>query len=316
MHSNKIKFGIVGVGKIVHDQHLPSIYKNEDYELIAVASRNSSLDNVSSYYSIEEMLAATPELEAVALCMPPQGRYEVARFALKKGLHVMLEKPPATTVSEVVQLAELAAEQEVSLFTTWHSRHASAVTKTKSLLEHTGIQAVKLEWKEDVRKWHKNQEWIWQAGSLGVFDAGINGLSILTHILPEPIFVQSSELIVPKNKAAPIAANITLSTPSFIPIEANFDWRHSGPEQWNIEITTSEGVYLLSGGGVSLSLDGKPVEGIAPQSKHTEYESIYAHFAELLASSGSDVDIKPLKLTADAFMLGDRINDIEFIDHT
>lgn len=314
MHSNKIKLGIVGVGKIVHDQHLPSIYKNESYELLAVASRNSSLDNVKSYSSIEQMLAATPALEAVALCMQPEGRYEVARLALQKGLHVLLEKPPATSVSEVEQLAELAAQQGVSLFASWHSRHAVAVEKTKSLLAQAQVESVKLEWKENVRKWHKNQEWVWQAGSLGVFDAGINGLSILTHILAEPIFAQNSQLIFPNNKAAPIAAKMALNTPSSIPIEAIFDWRHSGSEQWNIEVVTDQGIYELSQGGAVLTLNGNSVDGIPAPSKHAEYQSIYAHFAELIENSRSDVDVTPLKLTEDAFKLGERASDREFID--
>ena len=33
-------------------------------------------------------------------------------------------------------------------------------------------------------RWHPGQEWIWQAGGFGVFDPGINALSIVTRILP------------------------------------------------------------------------------------------------------------------------------------
>ncbi len=37
--------------------------------------------------------------------------------------------------------------------------------------------------KEDVRRWHPGQDWIWEAGGFGVFDPGINALSILTEVL-------------------------------------------------------------------------------------------------------------------------------------
>ena len=58
-----IKIAIVGVGKIVRDQHLPAIAKNDDFELIATASRNGTVDGVPAFTSIEEMLDAVPEIE-------------------------------------------------------------------------------------------------------------------------------------------------------------------------------------------------------------------------------------------------------------
>ena len=51
-----------------------------------------------------------------------------------------------------------------------------------------------MDWKEDVTHWHPGQKWIWQAGGLGVFDPGINGLSILTRIMPHGIFLTGAEL--------------------------------------------------------------------------------------------------------------------------
>ena len=81
MVDSKIKLAIVGVGKIVKDQHHPSISKNPDYELVATASRNGFLDGVESFKSIENLLAARNDLDAVCLCMPPQYRFNAAKFA-------------------------------------------------------------------------------------------------------------------------------------------------------------------------------------------------------------------------------------------
>lgn len=52
------KLAIVGVGKIVRDQHLPAIAGNPDFELICTASRHGTVDGVSSYGTIEAMLEA------------------------------------------------------------------------------------------------------------------------------------------------------------------------------------------------------------------------------------------------------------------
>ena len=111
-----IKLAIVGVGKIVRDQHLPSIANNADFELIATASRHGTVDGIPAFTTIKAMLDAVPEIDAVSLCMPPQYRYEAAYKALSAGKHVFLEKPPGATLSEVADLENLAKSKGVSLF--------------------------------------------------------------------------------------------------------------------------------------------------------------------------------------------------------
>lgn len=304
MSSNKLKLGIVGVGKIVRDQHLPAIIKTDVFEVSATTSRNATLDDVDAYKDIETMLESV-ELDAVALCMPPQYRYAAAELALSKGKHVLLEKPPGATVSEVDQLVALAQKNQVSLYATWHSRHAVAVERAKSILAERLLESVSLTWKEDVRKWHPGQEWIWQAGGLGVFDPGINGLSILTHCLHSPAFVTKADLSFPLNKAAPIAASIDFKTASGVVIKGEFDWRVSGAEAWSIDFNTKQGLLQVLDGGARLVLDG--VEQIIPvHSEHGEYESIYSGFASLINKAQIDVDLAPLKLVADAFLLASR----------
>jgi len=307
-----IRLGIVGVGKIVRDQHLPSIGKNPAFNLVATASRNASVDGVEAFTDIESMLEGC-DLDAVALCMPPQYRRAAAQLALEKGKHVLLEKPPGATVSEVEQLADIALNNEVSLYATWHSRHGAAVETAKALLSERTLRSVTLIWKEDVRKWHPGQEWIWQAGGLGVFDPGINGLSILTYCLSSPAYVNQSTLAFPVNKAAPIAAQLSLQSCDGIDISAEFDWRVSGDEAWSIEFQTDNGLVQVLDGGARLMLDGTQVN-VPAETEHGEYQVIYARFANVIEKRKSDVDLAPLKLVADAFLLGHREDVSAFIE--
>ena len=305
-----INLGIVAVGKIVRDQHLPAIESNPNLNLLATASRNASITGIQAFQTIEQMIEGTPDLDAVALCMPPQYRYQAAHIALNHGLHVLLEKPPGATVSEVEQLAELAARKGLSLFATWHSRYAAAVEKAKHLLIDQTITSVSVAWKEDVRKWHPGQDWIWQAGGLGVFDPGINGLSILTHLLPEPAMVGKAELIFPENRAAPIAAIMQFTTASGLPIELEFDWRQTGDEVWDVKFAFDAGELIVSEGGGAVSLNGEQLAIV----EQNEYEAIYQRFVEIVAGGICDVDLTPLKLTADAFLLGNRRVVEAFVD--
>ncbi|WP_439616972.1 Gfo/Idh/MocA family protein [Shinella sp.] len=297
-----INLAIVGVGKIVRDQHLPAVAKNSDYKLIAAASRHGTVDGIDNFKSIDEMLAAVPAIDAVSLCMPPQYRYEAAEKALSAGKHVFLEKPPGATLSEVADLEALAAAKGVSLFASWHSRYAPAVEAARSFLAGTTIRSMQVIWKEDVRHWHPNQDWIWQAGGLGVFDPGINALSIVTHILPRPVFITAAMLEFPENRDAPIAAAITFSDAKGLDLKADFDWRQTGKQSWDIVADTEAGQMVLSEGGAKLSIDGKLVH----EEPEQEYPMLYKRFAEIVKAGKSDVDLAPLRHVADAFMLGRR----------
>ena len=301
-----IKLAIVGVGKIVRDQHLPSIANNPDFDLIATASRHGTVDGIQSFTTIESMLEAVPGIEAVSLCMPPQYRYEAAYKALAAGKHVFLEKPPGATLSEVHDLQRLADSKNLSLFASWHSRYAPAVEAAKAFLASTTINDVKVIWKEDVRHWHPNQDWIWAAGGLGVFDPGINALSIVTHILPNPLFITAATLEFPENRDAPIAASIVFTDANNLPVSAEFDWRQTGHQSWDIVAETDAGMMVLAEGGAKLSIDGKLVHDEPEQ----EYPALYARFADIIKAKTSDVDLAPLRHVADAFMLGRR----KFVD--
>ncbi|MER0237665.1 Gfo/Idh/MocA family oxidoreductase [Fulvimarina sp. MAC8] len=297
-----IRLGLVGVGKIARDQHFPSIEATDGIVLAAAASRSARVDGVTNFTDLTAMLDGA-EIDAVALCTPPQVRYALALQALKAGKHVLLEKPPGATLSEVEDLAEVAAAKGVTLFATWHSRFAPAVEPAKDWLSKRKVKRAVITWKEDVRRWHPGQEWIWEPGGLGVFDPGINALSITTHILPTAFFLTGSTLSFPENRQAPIAARLAFTDAHGLDLTADFDWRQEGPQTWNIDVETEDGGRLeLSEGGKKLKLDGEQVI----DQPDAEYRGIYQHFVDLVGSGKSDVDIAPLRHVADAFMLGRR----------
>jgi len=306
----ELRIAIVGFGKIARDQHVGAIAAVQGATLAAVASRNASVPGLPHFATIEELLEMGPPIDAVSLCTPPQVRRAQAAAALAAGKHVMLEKPPGIGAAELDPLVAMATEAKRTLFATWHSRHAPAVEPARKWLATRRIKSVHINWKEDVRVWHPGQTWIWEPGGLGVFDPGINALSILTRILPKPVFVTAAELAFPANCQSPIAANLTLSDISGLPVTAEFDFRQTGPQSWDIVAETDQGRMALSRGGRIMEVDGKVVAD-APDE---EYPELYRRFIKLAATGESDVDLAPLRLVADAFLLGKR-NIVEpFVD--
>ena len=306
----RIKIALVGLGKIARDQHIPALTDGDAFELIGVASPHHKWNGLPNYDDLPALIRGQPELSAVALCTPPQVRYDLARTALEHGLHVLLEKPPGVSVSEVVALAELAARQHVALYASWHSRHARGVEPAREWLRERKIRSARIAWKEDVRIWHPGQAWIWKAGGLGVFDPGINALSILTRILPGRVALKSAELSYPENCATPIAAHLSMRGDNGMTAIAEFDFLQTGPQTWTIDVETDSGWLTLSMGGKELYIDGREAETPAT----AEYPSLYADFGELIRRRRSDVDIAPLQLVADAFLCGRRIEVDPFVE--
>lgn len=300
--ADRIPLALVGIGKIARDQHIPSIAGGDDFVVAAGVSRHGKVEGAENFTDFDEFLAARPDIKVVSLCTPPEVRFDMAKAAIAAGRHVLMEKPPATTLGEAEALSELAAKAGVTLFATWHSRFALGVEPAKQWLADKVIQSISIIWKEDVRRWHPGQAWIWEPGGFGVFDPGINALSILTEIVPGHIMVQKSTLEFPENKKQPIAASIAMRTVEGAPVRAEFDWRQEGPQTWDITVQTNEGELRLSKGGSELYIKGAE-QASGPD---REYAGIYERFAHLIRSRQSDTDYQPLRIVADSFLCGER----------
>lgn len=303
-----IPLALVGVGKIAQDQHLPAIAANPDFRLVAAVSRHATVPGVPNFTDFGRFLAEGPQA-AVALCTPPAVRLDMALKAIAAGRDLLIEKPPAATLGEIETITAVARAAGVTLFATWHSRFAPAVAPARAWLAGRAIDRVTITWKEDVRRWHPGQDWIWQPGGFGVFDPGINALSILTGILPGPMHVTAATLEVPSNGATPIGAVLSMTGPQGVPVQASFDWRQEGLQTWDVAVDAGGHHMRLSLGGGRMEVDGAPVD-VGPEA---EYPGIYRRFADLIAARASDVDIAPLRICADAFLIGRQIAVAPFV---
>jgi predicted dehydrogenase len=298
-----LRIAILGFGKIAADQHVPSIQANPRFELAATSSRTGAGPE-PSFTDWRELLRSVPDLDAVSITTPPSVRYEIARECLDRGLHCMLEKPPTVGLSEMQDLTSIAQAKGLTLQTTWHSQHNPAVNAAAELLAGKRIAKLTMRWQEDVHKWHPGQQWIFEAGGFGVFDPGINAFSILTKIMPGPLFVKSADMEFPSNAHTPVAAEIVFSSPAADgPMTGSLDFLRKEGEDWTIEIETTDGERVcLEKGGSRLFVNGE--ERAAPGIG--EYPDLYREFVDLIDAGQSNVDVSPLRLVADCFLLASR----------
>jgi D-galactose 1-dehydrogenase len=302
-----LRIAVIGLGAISLKSHLPVIAANPGFEIVASADPRPVATAIGGrqYRDHREMLAAEPGIEAVAICTPPDQRCRVALDAIAAGKHVLLEKPPFSTLGEF-RLVRLAAGQAgVTLMASWHSRFGLAVERARAILADQQVASMEMIWKENAAALHSHKGWMGKTGGFGVFDFGINGISILTHILPMPVVVRAATLMLPDGWQTPVAAEIDFAgLREADRLHADIDWR-STTEIRSIDIVTRTGRRVwLPITGHRLEVDGT----VLVDEGNLEYKRLYERFAELVASGESELDDLPLVVVADACLIGRRLS--------
>jgi predicted dehydrogenase len=262
------------------------------------------------YASLGDMLKAQPEIAAISIASPTMTHAALAREAMEAKRHVLLEKPPTTTLAELQDLRQLAAAQRLVLCTGFHARHNPAVEQTRALLADASAARpdhIAIEWREDFDRWHPGQTWPWKEGGFGVFDPGINALSILCHILPETEFkVQSARFDMPAGSATPSRVEMRLGFEGGSG-HVVFEWRKGGTDVWDIAVQRPTGAgrreTLLLHNVRTLMRNG---EVIIPAGPDEEYAGVYREFAAALASGTSQASTRELAIIEAADAIAER----------
>ncbi|WP_174292533.1 Gfo/Idh/MocA family protein, partial [Sphingomonas bacterium] len=144
-----VQLALIGVGKIARDQHRPAIAEQPTFDLVATVDPSAGVEGVPAYRDLAGLLADGPRVEAVAICTPPAVRHAIAAAAIDVGLHVLLEKPPAATLSQAADLATHARTAGVTAFAAWHSREAAGVAPARAWLAGRTVRSATIAWRED-----------------------------------------------------------------------------------------------------------------------------------------------------------------------
>lgn len=140
-----LRGGIVGFGFIAERGHLPAYLGNpEHFAITAVADICESrralarrlLPAARIYDDARSLLAAEHgALDFVDVATPPSEHASISHAALDHGLHVICEKPIATTAADAAALLAHATAARRVFFPSHNYRHAPVVKAVRGLLD-------------------------------------------------------------------------------------------------------------------------------------------------------------------------------------
>lgn len=131
-----LRAGVIGVGAM--GQHHVRVYREiPGVELVGIADADekqrtnlAQRHNVTGYSDYRQLFdEAKPQI--VTIAVPTFLHFEVASAAIKRGIHVLIEKPIAETEADGQALIDLAAAHGVVLAVGHIERHNPAITALK-----------------------------------------------------------------------------------------------------------------------------------------------------------------------------------------
>ena len=145
MNKTELRMGIIGAGLWATAKHGPAIQENERTVLTAVCRRNPKklkmiqerLGAAEAYTDWREMLEHS-EIDAVVVSTPNDSHTEPTIAALERGLHVLVEKPLATTTVDARAMVAASAKAGAVLMATYNHRFSGLWRTAKEALQ-TGI---------------------------------------------------------------------------------------------------------------------------------------------------------------------------------
>jgi predicted dehydrogenase len=116
-YEQRLRIGLVGVGGHAYRNILPALHYLP-VELIALCDLNQDLlartakeYGVSKTYSQAAEMYAAGDLDATLICVGPHAHPGLAIEALRAGLHVWMEKPPAIRASQIEEMIKARGDR-------------------------------------------------------------------------------------------------------------------------------------------------------------------------------------------------------------
>jgi len=209
-HPSTISWGIIGCGDVTEIKSGPAFNKVADSQLLAVMRRNAEKaadyaqrHGVGKWYSDANALMDDAGINAVYIATPPAYHKEYALEALRRGLHVYLEKPVTLNAAEAKEIAAAVQQSGGKLVAAHYRRAVPMFLFIKDLLDSKAIGEIRTV---QIKMWqpprpglisHTEQPWRLNPALSGggyFHDLAPHQLDLMLYYFGKPRWMQGTSL--------------------------------------------------------------------------------------------------------------------------
>lgn len=309
----RLRAGIVGLGRQARDDHLPALLASDMVDLVAVCDTDVQRVaevrgefEVAGHHDVTAMLASE-DLDFVVVAVPHQSGREVITAAAEHRVHVLKEKPFATSLTEARELAVTCARSGVELMVTLQRRFNPIYSTFHQLYDQIGqpflIDAAYTMSVDPAAGW-RGQRCL--AGGGCIIDMGYHVIDMLLWYfgLPDRVLAQYSATARPElDYDAEDTAHILFGFDSGL-VGTVLLSRCIPPKTERIRVVGTRGAIVLERGRIQrLRSDGELVESLSrEQSWPAAATAQVDHFCRVLHGSRCNVSGPDSHLAHAAFI--------------
>jgi predicted dehydrogenase len=191
MTSKAIKVGIIGVGRIAVDAHIPDL-RRAGADVIALAdivpgraARFAEQFGIPHAFDDYREMLKRDELDAVVVASPILAHEENATAAFEAGKHVFMEKPPAADAAAMRRITEAGHRAGKLLLVGSHSVYHHEMEILRRAIERGELGRIYFVHVRDCERWGIVHGWL----RLKKFALGGAGIDANSHILDRLLFL-------------------------------------------------------------------------------------------------------------------------------
>ncbi|MFN8377558.1 MAG: Gfo/Idh/MocA family oxidoreductase [Anaerolineae bacterium] len=191
-----LRIGILSVAHLHAEAYVDNLKHSPGVELIGIAdddteraSRFAASHHVQAYGSVAELLTDQPD--GVVICSENSRHAPLVRAAAEAGVHILCEKPLATTLEDAREMVDACARAGAHLMTAFPMRFSPPIRQVKDLLDAGSLGRVygingtnQGECPKHLRSWFVDPE---LAGGGAVMDHTVHLADLLRWMLKSEI---------------------------------------------------------------------------------------------------------------------------------
>lgn len=311
--TDRMRVGIIGAGAIVQVAHLPVLRRIKTLELAVICDSDlpkarvvaDRFDIADAFDDIEEVLQYE-KLDILLICTPNHLHESHIRAALSRGLHVLVEKPLATSVESVKRISQAVSRTDRVLMVGMNHRYRPDVQTVRGFVQSGELGPI-----ESIRgSWHvfkpSRSQLGWRlrrelSGGGAMLDLGLAVLDLGLWLggNPTPRRVSASFGKVGGDGPVEQAGSAYVVCESGPSIFLDVTWNHIGAgERFGVGVRGLKGTASINPLTVWKKMHGAPMD-VSPSgvgSRESAFSASYrAEWAHFLAAINGDAKAPPLE---------------------